>query len=144
MPPRKFYVDSNIFFYARILDRKYGVACSKILEQLVAKKFEGVISLLVFLEVGNALHKYRLKKEVASTIGAIASLPLVTYIFDMHVLQEAVNIHTQEDISIYDCVHAATMKQAKTTHILSADHDFDRIRGITRIDPLESPGLFDF
>ena len=38
-------------------------------------------------------------------------------------------------ISARDLVHAAVMKRLKADRIISADTDFDRLEGITRLDP---------
>jgi len=45
------YMDSNVFFYAKIMDRKYGKACAKILEDVANGKIKACISPLVAIEV---------------------------------------------------------------------------------------------
>jgi predicted nucleic acid-binding protein len=131
------YVDSNVFFYAKILDRQYGSACRFILEQVEAKRLQAVTSVLVYLEVGNALRKYGLAPEVERVIGAMASLPMEVHQLDSTIIGEAVQISRSADISIYDCAHAATMKEAKVKRIVTADRDFERVPWITRLDPLD-------
>lgn len=137
MAIRRLYVDSNIFFYAKILDRKYGPACRSVLEDINDKRIGAVVSVLVYLEVGNALRKYGLADEVEPVIGALASLSMDVHRLDVAIISEAVQIHSATGISIYDCAHAATMKQAQVTEIISADRDFDRIPWVKRMDPLE-------
>lgn len=131
------YIDSNVFFYAKILDRKYGSACRFLLEQIEAKRLQAVTSVLVYLEVGNALCKYGLAPEVELVIGAMASLPMEVHQLDSTIIGEAVRICSSAGISIYDCAHAATMRQAKVKQIVSADRDFEKVPWITRLDPLD-------
>ena len=57
------YIDSNIFFYAKIMDKKYGEACASIIEK-IGKGIKASISSLVILEAANALKKYGMEKEV--------------------------------------------------------------------------------
>lgn len=40
-----------------------------------------------------------------------------------------------EDVSARDLLHAGVMQRLGVTHVVSADHDFDRIAGVERLDP---------
>jgi len=132
----KYYIDSNIFFYARIMDKRYGETCSKILKGIFRGEIEAVTSVLTPIEVANALRKHGVSREdVRNTIDAMLSLDMEIYETDMIDIAEAIRISEEFDISPHDAVHIAIMKKAGVTRIISADKDFDRITGIERIDP---------
>jgi len=129
------YVDSNVFFYAKIMDGVYGKSCSNILRIIGSGEMKASTSVLVPLEVGNAMRKYGLVKEVASEIRAIFSLGIEVHGIDASDAQEAAEIFSGVKISPYDCLHAAVMKRVGLDEIISADKEFDKLKGITRIDP---------
>ena len=60
MPKNEFYIDSNIFFYSIIMDRKYGESCAKVVKMIHTKDIRAVISSIIILEVANALRKYEI------------------------------------------------------------------------------------
>jgi len=129
------YIDSNIFFYAKILDTQYGESCTKIIEDITKAELKAVASTLVVLEVANALRKYGLTDAVKDEIDAICSLGMMLGPVDDVIIRWAGEIYNKVRISPYDCVHAATMRKLGITEILSADKDFDKISEIRRIDP---------
>ncbi|MHA1839153.1 MAG: type II toxin-antitoxin system VapC family toxin [Candidatus Ranarchaeia archaeon] len=94
------------------------------------------ISTLILLEVGNALHEYNLKGDVENKINAIISLPITVHQIDSSVIKDALRIYAQNDVDIYDCVHAAVMLQMDLT-VISADRDFNKIPWMSRIGLLE-------
>ncbi|MCS4541217.1 MAG: type II toxin-antitoxin system VapC family toxin [Euryarchaeota archaeon] len=130
------YVDSNIFFYAKILDAKYGEACANIIQNIEEGKIKAAISTLVILEVANALRKYGFENEVKDMTDAIYSLDMVINDIDYGITREAIEFYEKFRISSYDCLHIATMRKLGVTEIISADKDFDKIPKIKRIDPI--------
>jgi len=129
------YIDSNIFFYAKILDTQYGESCTKIIEDITKAKLKAAVSTLVVLEVANALRKYGITDAVKDEIDAICSLGMMLGPMDDVIIRWAGDIYHRVGISPYDCVHAATMRKLGVTEILSADKDFDKISEIRRVDP---------
>ncbi|MHB8565769.1 MAG: type II toxin-antitoxin system VapC family toxin [Nitrososphaerales archaeon] len=130
-------MDSNVFFYAKIADKKYGESCSNILRELSDGVMRATTSVLTLVEVANAMRKFGLSKDVSSEIHAILSLDVTIHSIDNGDVQESIDIFDKSKISPYDCVHAAVMKRLNIKKIYSADAEFDRIDWITRIDPLE-------
>jgi len=130
-----YYVDSNIFFYAKIMDRKYGPSCSVIVRSIWEHRLNVTISSLILLEVSNALRKYGRVKDVAPEVRAISSLGIETYPMDASDVQEAAEIFEETKINPYDCLHAAIMKRYNLTQIISADREFDKLKWLSRIDP---------
>jgi hypothetical protein len=129
------YIDSNVFFYAKILDARYGEACAEIVENIAKAELEATASTLVVLETANALVRYGLTNAVKDEIDAICSLGMTLSPVDDIIIRWAGDIFRESGISPSDCVHVATMKKFGVTEILSADKDFDKISGIRRIDP---------
>ncbi len=134
----KQYIDSNVFFYAKIRDRVYGSACSTILRKIVSGELEAATSALVLVEVANAMRKYGFESEVAKEVRAICSLRIDLCAIDASDVQEATDIYEEVEISPYDCLHAAVMRRYGLKEIVSADKDFDRIKWLKRLDPRSS------
>lgn len=130
-----YFIDSNVFFYAKILDRKYGDACAKVLDKIVRGELEAVTSTLVVIELANALRKYGLSDEVKDVVNAVFSLDIGVFEVDSLDVRTAAGIFNEFRISPYDCVHAAVMRKARIVDIISADKDFDKIAWIKRLDP---------
>ena len=138
----KAYIDANIVIYAVTHDPKYGSACAAVLKDMKEGKLEAVASSLVVLEIMNALQRFNASHrrqletpiEVSEVVNALFSLPIEWV--DMTVL---VMEKTLPHIAVThpsDAVHLATMEIEGITKIITADHDFDRIDGVSRIDPL--------
>jgi len=134
-----YYFDSNIFFYAKIRDKKYGDACARILHYLVEGKLSGATSTLALLETSNALRKYGRSSEVPDVVGAIYSLGLTVHELLNLDVRLATGILAETKVNPYDCAHAAIMKRTGLRNIVFADGHFDDISGITRTDPLSFP-----
>jgi hypothetical protein len=130
------YIDSNIFFYAKIMDKRYGKACAKIISDVAKDEIDGIASVLMLLEVANALRKYGLVGEIKNEIDAIYSLRMKIVPVDDIIIRLASEIYDEVKISPYDCAHVATMRKFGVKEIISADKDFDKISGIKRIEPL--------
>lgn len=130
-----YFIDSNVFFYAKIFDREYGDACAKILDKIVKGELEAITSTLIAVELANALRKFGLGNEVKEVIDAVFSLDIQVYEVDSLDVRNAARIFDEFRISPYDCVHAAVMRKAGIVDIISADKDFDKIEWIKRRDP---------
>jgi len=130
-----YFVDSNVFFYAKIFDRVYGGACAGVLDKIERGELEAVTSTLVVVELANALRKYGLGDEVRDVVDAVFSLDIRVFEVDSIDVRNAAGIFDEFRVSPYDCVHAAVMKKAGVVDIISADRDFDRIEWIKRRDP---------
>jgi predicted nucleic acid-binding protein len=134
----KYYVDSNVFFYAEIMDKRYGQSCSEIVRNIAAGRLDAAISSLIVLEVANTLRKYGWAKDVAPEVRAISTLGIETYQVDASDVRDAAEIFFEEEeaeINPYDCLHAAIMRRYEATRIISADREFEKLSWLRRIDP---------
>lgn len=133
-----YYLDSNIFFYAKIDDRKYGDSCARILTDLTESKITGATSTLALLEVSNALRKYNRPNDVAEEVQAIYSLDILIHELSNLDVRSAAEIFEKSRVSPYDCAHAAIMRRVGLSKILTANKkDFARIKDLTVVDPVD-------
>ncbi len=129
------YLDSNVFFYARIMDRVFGRPCASVLKSVASGETKAAISTLVPLEVANAMKRYGLASGEADEIRAIFSLSLEVYPLEGPDTREAADVVEQSGASPYDCAHAVVMRRYGLKEIVSADKDFERFDWLKRIDP---------
>lgn len=129
------YVDSNIFFYAKIMDPEYGPSSAEVIKNIHDGRILVATSTLVALEVANALRKFGLGREVRDTVDSIFSLRMQVANLEQSDLRNAVNVFQKYLISPYDCAHVAIMGRLGARVVISADKDFDKISEIKRRDP---------
>jgi len=130
-----YYIDSNILFYAKIMDREYGEDCARILSLISKGELQAATSSLAVIELANALRKYGLSDQVADVVDAVFSLDFQIIQVDPTDVRNAMEIFDEFRISPYDCTHVAVMKKAATNTIVSADRDFEKVTWVRRIDP---------
>lgn len=130
MQNNKYFIDSNIFFYAKIGDRKYGECSKKVIRKIYEVEAEGHVDVLVLLEVANALSKFHMKREeITREITAIISLPINI----VDVSKEDIVESSEIDLKPYDALHYYVSRKIDA-RIISADSDFDKFG---RVDPCE-------
>ena len=134
------YIDSNVFFYAKIMDRAYGRSCSNVLRKVASGATNASTSALVAVEVANALRKYGLAKDVPAEVRAIFSLGIEVFHLEATDVREAAEIFAETNIGPYDCAHAAIMRRNGLKEIISADKEFDRLHWLKRLDPRSIEG----
>jgi len=130
-----FFIDSNIFFYAKIMDKEYGKDCARILNAIAKGELKAVTSSLTIIELANALRKYGLSNDVKKVVDAVFSLEIQIFTVEPIDVRYAAEIFEKFRISPYDCTHVAIMKKAETDKILSADKEFEKISYIKRVNP---------
>ena len=131
----KRYIDSNVFFYAKIGDRVYGRSCGEVVRKISTGEIDGAISSLIPLEVSNALRKFGQGGEAGSEVEAMLSLGMEVYPLEATDLEEVVKVMTEHDVGPYDCAHAVIMKRNGIGEVISADRAFDRFAWVRRVDP---------
>jgi predicted nucleic acid-binding protein len=137
----KLYVDSNVFFYAKIQDKVFGESCSRVLTRIATKEIDASTSALVALEVANALGKYGLSKDVADEVRAMFSLGIDVYPVEPSDVRDAAEIYSETKISPYNCAHAAIMRRIGLSTIVSADREFEKVSWLKRVDPKSAKGM---
>jgi len=117
------------------MDREYGQACARVLRKIEAGEIDAATSVLVVVELANALRKYGLSNEVKKVVDAIFSLNISMLQIGSTDVRAAADIFENTRISPYDCVHVAVMKREGIIEMISADREFDRVPNIKRLDP---------
>lgn len=94
-----------------------------------------VLTPFVFLEIAHVLRSYYglSRDAIAERLDAVLRLPAITG--DLELLSAALDTHVVRGVSITDALLAAQALQSGVTEIVSFDHGFDRIVGVTRIAP---------
>ena len=137
------YLDTNIILYAIQNHPEYGSPCKKILTAIESGREKVGASTLVLLEVYGTLRKLngilrrKKKKEldIQGNISAILSLPIVWFDMSVFVIERAITYSYQMQTADY--IHLATADIQGMREIFSADHEFDDISWLSRIDPLQ-------
>jgi predicted nucleic acid-binding protein len=137
------YVDTNVFVYAIENHPRYGTSCKKILEDLQDGRLEAACSVLVLVELINVLKKVNdtLSRErkptlnLAANIEAVMSLPVKWLDLDFLVIERASSY--SYDVGGVDYVHVSSMELDSITEIISADRELDRVKILTRVDPVD-------
>lgn len=127
----RYFLDSNVFFYAKIGDKKYGKCCAEIIKAVFEGKIDAYIDSVILSEVANSLRKFFTSNVVAEEINAILSLPI--RVIDVKKEDILESLKQRVLLSPYDSLHyfIAGKYNAK---IISADKDFDTVG---RIDPCQ-------
>ena len=137
------YIDTNVFAYAIENHPKYGKSCTRILSDIQQKKIEAACSVLVLAELINVLVKMNKalsskgekKLVIADNISAVLSLPIVWIDLDIRIIESASAY--DYPVNGVDYVHIASMNENSISEILSADRELDRVKSITRMDPVD-------
>ncbi|MEJ2780437.1 PIN domain-containing protein [Stygiolobus sp. CP850M] len=120
-----YFIDSNVFVYAKIRGRKYGKCCQDIIKKIYEKKMQAIIDNIILLGVVNALRKLG-AKDIEDEILAILPLPIRIVDFKQ---EDIVEVTKDLSLSPYDSLHYIVSKKSNAK-IISADKDFK-----VRIDP---------
>ena len=131
----KRYIDANLFIYAAIDKEIIGEKAKKIISEIKEGKYKAYTATLTIDEF-----LWRVQKEIGRKLTAEAvnlffilqNLELVN--IDIDLIIKAVDIYKTENLDPRDAIHLAAMKQKNIVAIISSDPDFDKIKGISRID----------
>jgi predicted nucleic acid-binding protein len=133
-----FLVDANVIVYAAIPSR-YREPCLEVLAAIAAGKADGKVSTAVFEEVWHL--------ELSGRVGPIRGLaerayraftPLLPVTDD--IVARALRLDAKR-LGSNGRIHLATALANGIDTIVSADSDFDHVRAIRRIDPLDDRAI---
>ena len=132
------FIDANIPIYAAGREHPYKAPCARVLMLAAEHPRSFVTDAEVLQEL---VHRY-----VASGRWALGREVLHGFAQVMHdriepvdardILDAAELADRNPGISARDLLHAAVMQRIDATRIVTVDADFDRLPGITRLDPL--------
>lgn len=131
------FIDANVPIYASGGENPYKEPCARVLMMAAENPLSFVTDAEVLQEL---LHRYRasgrwaLGREVfRSFVDVMYDRIEPVYMEDVDLAARMADSHT--DVSSRDLVHAAVMRRLGAYQIISSDFDFDRLPGITRLDP---------
>jgi predicted nucleic acid-binding protein len=133
-----FLVDANVIVYAAI-PSPYRDPCLELLAAIAAGTADGKVSTAVFEEVWHL--------ELSGRVGPIRGLaerayrafaPLLPVTDD--IVARALRLRAMR-LGSNDRIHVATALANEIDTIVSADSDFDQVRAIRRVDPLDARAI---
>lgn len=138
-----FYIDTNVFVYAIENHPKYGRKCATILSDIQEKKIEASSSTLVLVELINVLVKLNKllssrgekKLVIADNITSVLSLPIIWIDLDIRIIETAATY--DYPVNGIGYLHIASMNANSIIDILSADRELDKVKSISRTDPID-------
>lgn len=128
------YLDANFFIFFNFDQSARGQAARKIHERILAGSLVAVTSALALDEVMWVIIKNKRSetlREVIEDIFAMRNLNVKDVIASTAF--DALDYIERYDLKPRDAFHAAMMKSAGVSEIISDDHDFDRVKEIKRI-----------
>lgn len=135
MPPR--FLDTNILLrYLTRDDETKAEQALALLLRIEQNEEKAVTSPMVIFETVFTLQRfYQISRE---RIGKLV-LPIVDLrglqLANKHIYHRAFELYISHNVSFADAYNAAHMQARQLTEIYSWDRDFDRIPGITRVEP---------
>lgn len=136
------YVDTNVVVYAIENHPRFGPSCKRILEDIENGSLEAGCSVLVLAELINVLKRINdieprggRRLSIEKNVQALLSLPIVWLDMDLAVIERASTYAFP--VNGVDYVHIASMEINSMTEVISADRDLDKVRMVSRIDPMD-------
>ena len=136
MPPPMPFLDTNILLRHLLGDVPEQSARAHVL----LKRVEGglrvrVTESIVFEAVFTLQRTYKKsRQEISDNLLPILELPGISFP-GKAIIREAFRLFLETPLSIVDAYHAALMADLGLTEIYSFDPHFDRVPGITRLEP---------
>jgi predicted nucleic acid-binding protein len=134
----KFLIESDLLLAVIKKEDRLKPAAERILEKIDSGELKGVYaSTAVLQEVIFWFYNRQLLSELAKAVNILSHLPNVEWIpITPEICLTASLLINEYNTSPFDAYHAATAIPRDKT-ILSTEHIYDKIKGITRIEPTE-------
>jgi hypothetical protein len=128
------FVDSNVPMYLVGGDHPNRSRAGQILRRLVAQAESLVTDAEVFQEI---LHRYtsiQRREAIGPAFQALRQLVVEIFPIEWEDVQLARGFAETTGLSARDAVHAAVMRRAGVSRILTFDRGFDAVEGLDRIE----------
>lgn len=134
----KILIESDLLLAVIKKEDRLKPAAEKILENIESGELKGIYaSTAVLQEVIFWFYNRQLLSELAKAVNILSHLHNVEWIsINPELCLTASLLINEYNISPFDAYHAATAIPRDKT-ILSTEHVYDKIKGITRIEPTE-------
>jgi predicted nucleic acid-binding protein len=132
------FIDTNIPMYAAGQSHPLRAACQRVIREVAAGHIEAVTDCEVFQEI---LYRYLKIGEQEKGFQIFDDFHRIMAGRILAVeegdVRRARSLAEEYDVSPRDLIHLAIMRNNGIEEILTADEDFDRVKGIKRIDPTQ-------
>jgi len=131
---KKKYTDANVFIQAILRDDNNS---KKVLQKIIRKEIDGITSILSWDELVYILEKF-INKDIAVIEGKkFLIFPNLTFIdAKKETIMKAQKLVEEYNLKPRDAIHAATAINLNINEIISEDDDFDKIKELKRINPI--------
>jgi len=132
------FVDANIFLEVFLQDARWEEA-RDFLEKLSKGDLEGIttdyIIFSILLQIENKKKSTKEMKDFVAFLGNMKGLKIAH--FTLGILMKAMSVMENYGLDFDDALEAAYMLALDISEIVSFDRDFDRVKGIKRVEPRE-------
>jgi len=135
----RYFLDSNVFLYAMGTEHPEKEPCRKLLAMAATGEIEAVTSSEVLQEVLYVRLRRGNREDALASVKTIGEL-----IEEIFPVTAADVVEACEFLSHYpaldarDALHAAVAKRNKISLMVSADKDFEKIKGLHRLSPAQA------
>ncbi len=131
------FIDANVPIYASGRESPYKQPCARVLMMAAERPAFFVTDAEVFQELLHrylSLERWGLGREVFQGFAEVMR-DRIEPVYAEDIDRAASLADGHQGISARDLLHAAVMLRLGSHQIISSDSDFDRLPGITRLDP---------
>lgn len=133
------FLDVNVPMYAAGQPHRYQRSCAWVMTEITEGQIAAVTDTEAIQEILHrygALQRWETARRMASRVLDIVSTVYPVAVADVRLAIDLSEHYAPQGITARDLIHAAVMHNRGITEIISTDAHFDRIEGITRLDPL--------
>lgn len=135
----RLFLDANIFLYAIGSEGPHREPCRAVLAAVGQGSLEGVTNTEVLQEIlyvrSRRVNMKDATKAARAAAGMVADVLPVT---QKDVLNACSLLDSHPALGARDALHAAVIKNAQISTIVSVDRDFDSIKSLKRMEPAEA------
>jgi predicted nucleic acid-binding protein len=136
------FLDANVFLYAIGGEGPHREPCRALLEAVGKGALDAVTDSEVLQEILYVRgRRIDMKDATAATKAAAAIVAEVLPVTGEDVLDACHLIDAHPTLGARDALHAAVMKNARVSLLVSVDRDFDSLKSLQRLEPAEAVGL---
>jgi len=129
------YADANLFIYSILDEGGVGERARKIIGSIESEEIKAFTSTLTIDEILWKVQKELGKGEAVEAAKSFFSLVNLTFIsVGQKVISDVLDNYLEGGLDPRDAIHLACMRNKNLKVIMSSDADFDKVKGVRRID----------